>query len=117
MSSDWLKTGFKTGVFPNVKTGFKTDSFAHRDNTIKYHDYNKKRYDKNKNYIDFRVGDSIYVDNGHKPNRNKLDKLRIGPFKITNQMSNNVFEVSVGHGPLNNRLYHASKLLLENCTR
>lgn len=84
-------------------------------NSIKSHEYNKKLYDRNKNCVDFNVGDNVYVDNGNKLNRNKLDELRIGPFHITKQVSNNVFEVNVGSGPSGRRLYHASKLLHEEC--
>jgi len=53
----------------------------------------------------------VFIDNGNKLNRDKLDPVRIGPFKITCQLSNSVFEIYVGQGPLPLRLYHASKML------
>lgn len=85
------------------------------DRTLRSHDYNKKLYDVNKSEIVFCVGDRVYVDNGNKLNRDKLDVLRIGPYVITRKVSNNVFEIFVGGtGHLSTRLYHASKLILCN---
>ena len=66
---------------------------------------------KSKNDVCFQIGDEVYIDNGSKLNRTKLDKIRIGPFPIVKQLSNNVFEIKVGQGPQSNRLYHASKLI------
>jgi len=82
--------------------------------SVQYHEYNKKRYDCIRNDVDFKIGDRVYVDNGNKLNRNKLDPLRIGPYEITNKLSNNVFEVDVLTGPFRKKLYHASKLILSN---
>ena len=81
------------------------------ENTVRYHNYNKSRYDKNKNDVNFQVGDLVFVDNGNKLNRDKLDRVRIGPYRISKKICNTVFEVDVGHGPHPKRLYHASKLL------
>lgn len=81
------------------------------DNTIRYHNYNKTTYDKCKRGVTFAVGDTVFVENGSKLNRNKLDNIRIGPFQISRKVSNNVFEVNVNSGPQGKRLYHASKLL------
>ena len=78
---------------------------------MRSHEYNKRLYDKCKADIDFHVGDSVYVDNGNKLNRSKLDCLRVGPFTITNQLSNNVYEITIDADRTGKRLYHASKLL------
>ncbi|KAF0759011.1 Integrase catalytic domain-containing protein [Aphis craccivora] len=48
-------------------------------NIIKSYDYNKKLFDKNRKDMEFNVGDMVYVENGNKLNRRKLDELRIGP--------------------------------------
>ncbi len=81
-------------------------------NSIKSHEANKKRYDKNKNrQIPFDVGDYVFVENGNKLNRHKLDKIRIGPFPITKKLSNTVFELKVGNSINAKRLYHASKMI------
>ena len=79
------------------------------EKSIKHHEYNKKLYEKNKLDVNFNVNDSVYVTDGNKLNRSKLDPIRIGPYQITRKLSNNVFEVNVGHGPY--RLYHASKII------
>jgi transposase InsO family protein len=81
------------------------------ENTLRYHNYNKAIYDKCKCDVNFTVGDTVFVDNGSKLNRNKLDNVRISPFPISRKVSNNVFEVIVNNGPLGKRLYHASKIL------
>jgi transposase InsO family protein len=113
----YLLTGKPVSIIPNVLThppDVSSDRAIALKNSIRYHNYNKKRYDACKNPIDFSVGDFVYVDNGNKLNRNKLDKLRIGPFPIVDRVSNNVFLVETGNGPFSKRLYHSSKLL--RCT-
>jgi len=57
------------------------------ENTIKSHDYNKKLFDKNRKDMEFNVGDMVYVENGNKLNRRKLDELKIGPYKIIERIS------------------------------
>ena len=78
---------------------------------MKYHAYNKKNYDCKRNDVTFNVGDMVYVENGNKLNRRKLDCIRIGPYPITRQLCSNVFEIDVGRGPFPRKLYHASKLI------
>lgn len=33
----------------------------------------------------------VYVENGHKLNRNKFEELRIGPFKIEQKLSQSIY--------------------------
>lgn len=108
----YLLTGQYIGIVPESLTNSPNISEDRRTalrNTVKNHEYNKKLYDYGKNKIDFRIGDKVFVDNGNKLNREKLDILRIGPFRIIKQLSNNIFEVMLSNGCT--RLYHASKLL------
>lgn len=110
----YLLTGEHTDPIP-VSIRDHTDLVADRklafENSVKYHNYNKNRYDKLKNDVNFKVGDMTFIENGNILNRDKLDPVRVGPFKITRQLSNSVFEVHVGQGPLPRRLYHANKML------
>lgn len=120
-SPSYLLTGNRNDLIPDTLL-ISPDLTADRElalrNSVKYHEYNKRQYDKFKSKIEFDVGDTVFIDNGNKLNRCKLDKLRIGPFKIDKRLSNNVFLVNVGRGPLCNRIYHASKLILfEKCNR
>ena len=78
------------------------------ERTLQFHRYNKLRYDKGKLDIPFANGDLVLVDNGNKLNRNKLDPLRFGPFKITRTLCNNVYELVIKK---RKKLYHASKLI------
>ncbi|KAL7294472.1 hypothetical protein TKK_0012466 [Trichogramma kaykai] len=80
-------------------------------NSMKYHEYNKKVYDKNRKDQEFKVGDMVYVENGNRLNRKKLDELRIGPYKIKKKVSNSMYEVDIGHKKLESCLYHISKLV------
>lgn len=36
---------------------------------------------------DFKIGDLVYIENSNKLNREKLDLIRIGPFPITEKIS------------------------------
>jgi len=67
------------------------------ENTIKSHDYNKKLFDKNRKDMEFNVGDMVYVENGNKLNRRKLDELKIGPYKIIERISNSIYRINTGH--------------------
>ena len=79
---------------------------------MKAHNENKKRYDKKRNNsITFEVGDYVYVENKNKLNRHKLDQIRIGPFPITQKLSNTVFELNVGYKSNSKRFYHVSKMI------
>lgn len=79
-------------------------------NTIKSHDYNKKVYDSGREEYKFEVGDRVYVENGNRLNRKKLDELRIGPYKIVKKISSSIYEVDAGHRKAESNLYHITKL-------
>ena len=80
-------------------------------NSLQNHEYNKRRYDRNRIDISFSVGDKVYVENGNKLNRDKLDPIRIGPFVIKRKLSASVYEIDVGYKTCSKRLYHISKLI------
>ncbi|CAG4953665.1 unnamed protein product [Colias eurytheme] len=80
------------------------------ENSIKSHNYNKKIYDLHREEYKFEVGDSVYVENGNRLNRKKMDELRIGPYKILRKISNSIYEVDVGHKKTESNFYHITKL-------
>jgi len=51
------------------------------ERTIKSHDYNKKLFDKNREYYEFQPGDLVYIENGNRLKRKKLDNLNIDHLK------------------------------------
>lgn len=80
-------------------------------NTRKSHEYNKKIYDKNRINFKFNVGDSVFVENGNKLNRKKLDEVRIGPFRIIEKLSDSIYKVNTGRKKEESNLFHFSKLI------
>lgn len=75
----------------------------------KAHDRNKKYFDKNKVRDSFDIGERIYVENGNKLTRRKLDEIRVGPYTVVNKLSKTVYEIDTGKKTHNRRLYHISK--------
>lgn len=84
----YLLYGTDVTILPNELKLKKTeyDLFQARkkalENTIRSHNYNKTIYNKNRRHIDFKVGDTVFVENGNKLYRKKLDELRLGPYTI-----------------------------------
>lgn len=80
-------------------------------NTIKSHEYNKRLFDKKRKPWIFNVGDMVFVENGNKLNRKKLDELKIGPYKIIEKISNSIYRVDTGHKKIESNLFHITKLI------
>lgn len=80
------------------------------ENTIISHNYNKTIYDKNRFHAAFNVGDTVFVDNGNKLNRKKLDELRIGPYKIIEKISDSIYKINTDHKKTESNFFHISKL-------
>ncbi|GBP53324.1 Retrovirus-related Pol polyprotein from transposon 17.6 [Eumeta japonica] len=55
--------------------------------------------------------DMVYVENGHKLNRRKLDELRIGPYRIEEKISDTIYRINTGHKKLESNLFHITKLI------
>ena len=95
--------------------------FVHRDleadrrtafeNSLKNHEANKRRVDRNRVDHEFKPGDQVYIDNGSKLNRAKMDPPRIGPFTVIARISNSIYEVATNRRKRQSNLFHASKLL------
>ncbi len=81
------------------------------ENSKENHKINKIRIDKNrKNYI-FKKGDLVYVENGNKLNRKKLDEIRLGPFPITHLVSESILLVKCGNTRQHIRQFHINKVI------
>ena len=80
-------------------------------NTIKDFERNKSRFDKNRREWEFRENDFVYVHSGNRLNRNKLDEIRLGPFKIIRRISDSIYEIDCGKQSRRANLFHCSKLI------
>ena len=81
------------------------------ENTQKVYNYNKKQFDKYRSEHEFNVGDWVYVENGNRLNRNKLDEIRIGPYQIEDKISSSIFKVNTQHRKFESNLFHITKLI------
>uniref|UniRef100_A0ABD2X789 Integrase catalytic domain-containing protein n=1 Tax=Trichogramma kaykai TaxID=54128 RepID=A0ABD2X789_9HYME len=80
-------------------------------NSIKSHEYNKTVFDKNRKQYEFKKGEFVFVENGNKLNRRKMDELRIGPFKVEERTSNSIYKINIGKKNQETALYHVTKLI------
>ncbi|XP_066591966.1 uncharacterized protein [Prorops nasuta] len=77
----------------------------------KSHDQNKLYYDKKIAKIVYKEGDLVHIHNGNKLNRNKLDPIRLGRYRIKKKISNVIFEIDSGIRRSDLNWFHASKLV------
>lgn len=112
----YLLYGTDVRILPNDLKQKKTDHdliLARKnalENTIRSHNYNKTIYDKNRKHMDFKVGDTVFVENGHKLNRKKLDELKLGPYRIIEKISNSIYKINTDHKRSESNFFHISKL-------
>jgi len=92
-----------TNLANNRKIAFK--------NSKEIHNRNKEYYDKNVKQIDYKVGDLVYVQSVNKLNKNKIDPIRAGPFKIKEKISNVMFLLDSRFRKKESNIFHASKLV------
>lgn len=98
-ASRYLLYGTDVTILPNKLKQEKSNSDWIRDrktaleNSIKSHYYNKTLFDKNRKFLEFNVEDMVYVENGNKLNKKKLNKLKIGPYKIVKNISNSIYNI------------------------
>ena len=52
----------------------------------------------------------VFSHSGNKMNRNKLEEIREGPFKILRRISNSIYEVDNGNLRSEGNFFHSSKL-------
>lgn len=63
-------------------------------NSKKVHNQNKTYYDKNTKKIEYKAGDLVYVQNGSKLNREKVEMIRTGPFRIKEKISESIYRIN-----------------------
>lgn len=113
----YLLNGKDVSFLPNELKQEKTESDWIKDrktafeNSVKSHEYNKKLFDKHRIQYEFEKGDMVYVENGNKLNRKKLDELKIGPFEITEKISNSIYRINTGRRKSESNLFHVTKLV------
>jgi len=49
--------------------------------------------DKSRKAYTFQENDLVHIEKGNKINKNKLDEIRSGPFRIIKKLSNTIYEV------------------------
>lgn len=113
----YLLEGKVTSILPQeLRQPLDTETWIkHRqqalERSIRSHAYNKKLFDKGRRQCEFNIGELVYVENGNKLNRKKMDILRIGPFEITDKISNTIYKINTGRTKKNTSLYHITKLI------
>lgn len=112
----YLLKGIDESIIPrelnhNNKHNLENNRSIALQNSMKIHDQNKKYYDKNKININYNVGDNVYIQNSNKLNRNKLDPIRIGPYRIIEKKSNLIYVINTKFKKKESNLFHASKLI------
>lgn len=113
-SPSYLLFGKQPNVLPSELVSnrdLNQDRITALENSNRVHEANKVRHDKNRIDISFEVGDEVFIENGNKLNRDKLDPIRIGPFPIIEKKSEHVFLVQCGPSARGKRLYHISKMV------
>jgi hypothetical protein len=111
---NYLMNGVRNDIVPEEllqPSDLVTDRKIAFERSLKSHERNKGYYDKNKKEGTFEINERIYVENGNKLNRKKLDEIRIGPYKIVRKLCDTVYEVDTGRKFHKNKLYHVSKMI------
>lgn len=113
----YLMEGKVINILPDELKEQKTQNDLLQDRrialerTINSHNYNKQQFDKNRKICQLKVGDSVYVENGNRLNRKKLDEIKIGPYKIIEKLSNSIYKINTGYKKLESNLFHITKLI------
>lgn len=119
----YLLEGKNITILPSELKQNKTHSELLKDrklaleNSIKSHNYNKQKFDKKRRDYEFNIGDLVYVENGNRLNRKKLDELKIGPYKVLEKISNSIYKIDTGHSKSQSNIFHITKLVpIQNLT-
>lgn len=113
-SPNYLLNGVQPLIIPEElmpPSNIDEDRIRAFQSSLHNHEENKRRYDKLRKPYNFSVGDMVYVENGNKLNRNKLDEIRIGPFPIVEKLSQSVFRIQCSNSSHGFRQFHISKML------
>lgn len=73
---------------------------------------NKIRVDTHFKDRELRIGDMVMAEEGNKLNRNKLDIIRSGPYKVTEKISSLMYRIENGRLRDNGDCFHKSQLVI-----
>ena len=111
---NYLMNGIHPELVPKILDG-KHDFLKDREKAFedlkKSHERNKLRYNKGRIDVEFEAGDEVYVSSGNKLNREKLDELRIGPFRVREKLSKTVYKLEEGSKKGESLNFHISKMV------
>lgn len=113
----YLLEGKDITIVPSELKKHKTHSELLQDrklaleNSMKSHNYNKEQFDKKRKNYEFNTGDLVYIENGNRLNRKKLDELKIGPYKILEKISSSIYKIDTGHSKSQSNIFHITKLV------
>ena len=110
----YLMNGVQTDLLPKIlveRHDFLKDREEVFKNSKRAHERNKKHHNKGRKDIEFEVGDEVYVLSGNKLNREKLDELRIGPFRVKEKLSRTVYKLEKGNKKGEGLNFHISKMV------
>ncbi len=112
-SPNYLMNGIQPPLLRNLPLeifDLEKDRKIAFQNSLENHLANKSRFDRNKKKPNFKAGQLVYVLHGNSLNRNKLDEIRTGPYKILQQLSNVLYEVDAGFQKHESNVFHVSKM-------
>ena len=72
------------------KINLKRDREEAFKNSARNFEINKQKYGKKRREHEFKIGDTVFTHNGNRMNRNKLEEIRKGSFKILRKISNSI---------------------------
>ena len=111
---DYLMDGTRSDIVPEElveERDLAKDRAEALLNSLEYFGRNKKRIDKHRTICSIKEGDYVYVENGSKLNRGKLDKVSIGPYRVLRKVSESMFEVDCGKKKREGNVFHCGKLI------
>jgi len=112
-SPDYLMFGRASQIVPSELShprDLEEDRTEALNNSMKNFEQNKLRVDKTRQEDQFIEGDYVYIQNGNKLNRDKLDEVRKGPHQILKKISTSIYEVDSEKKNKSGSLFHISKL-------
>ena len=95
----YLMTGERSEIVPEellVRTDLAADREVAFENSRKDHKRNKTRVDRRRRPKTFEPGELVYVHNGNRINRGKLEEVRVGPVRVGKRISSSMYLVDCG---------------------
>lgn len=53
--------------------------------------------DQGRKETEFKIDDYVYIENGNKLNRNKLDPIRSGPYRVMEKVSDHLYKIDLNN--------------------